>query len=215
LVSALVFLFADGTGSLLIGRATNGFAAGLGAGALTAWITELEPDKDRARAAVVASAANLGGLAVGGLLSGLLAQYIPAPLRTIFVVYVSVLLIVSILLFRVKETVRSLQVMSEIAPQERRAELVSAYLLMCYLGNSLPVLGVGLLTTILEPQKAHAIIAAVIAALSLAAILTGAASRKRRQQVRNEPATRAASNRHWNNRTAERPRVHVDASGHR
>src|SRR5262249_18455899 len=47
LVSALVFLFADGALSLSIGRAINGFAAGLGAGALTAWIAELEPRKDR------------------------------------------------------------------------------------------------------------------------------------------------------------------------
>lgn len=76
----------------------------------------------------------------------------------------------------------SLQVVNEIAPQDKRAEVVSAYLLMCYLGNSLPVLGVGLLTTRLEPLKAHAIFAAVVAVLALAAILTGAVSRKRQQQ---------------------------------
>jgi len=76
----------------------------------------------------------------------------------------------------------SLQVVNEVSPQEKRAEVVSAYLLMCYLGNSLPVLGVGLLTTILEPQRAHEIFAAVVAALALAAILTGKTSKKRQQQ---------------------------------
>src|SRR5262249_18020273 len=105
LVSALVFLFADGALSLSIGRAINGFAAGLGAGALTAWIAELEPRKDRARAAVVAGGGNLGGLAVGGILSGLLAQYLPASLRIVFVVYILILIVTSILLSRVKETV--------------------------------------------------------------------------------------------------------------
>ena len=314
LISALTFLLAYGTPGLLIGRAINGFAAGLGAGALTAWIAELEPRKDRARAAVVASAGNLGGLAVGGVMSGLLAEYVAAPLRTVFAVFIVALLVVSILLLRVNETVArkvhrvadlelrprvgvppdirfpfvapacmafaafalggfvsalipglitqelhvanvavvggvvtvfflvacltaalsrklrswtamfagaacvfpavallvcaellrsmplliaasavggaamalsyrgSLQVLNEIAPQDKRAEVVSAYLLMCYLGNSLPVLGVGLLTTILAPARAHEIFAAVVATLSLAAIVTGAASRKRKQQ---------------------------------
>jgi hypothetical protein len=81
--------------------------------------------------------------------------------------------------------------MNEIAPQEKRAEVVSAYLLMCYLGNSLPVLGVGLLATKLEPPVAHAIFATVVAALALAAILTGSASRRRLRrgkQGRHEPA---------------------------
>src|SRR6185437_9110299 len=105
LVSAAVFLFASGTVSLSIGRAINGFADGLGAGALTAWIAELEPRKDRARAAAVASAGNLGGLAVGGAVSGLFAQYLPSPLRTIFLLYLAILLITTFLVLRVNETV--------------------------------------------------------------------------------------------------------------
>lgn len=314
LISALTFLLAAGAPELLLGRTINGFAAGLGAGALTAWIAELEPRKDRARAAVVASAGNLAGLAVGGLMSGLLAEYVTAPLRLVFGVYIVLLLVVGILLTRVNETVErrargvgdlelrprvgvpaqirfpfiapacvafaafalggfisalipgiitqglhvpnvaviggvvtifflvacltaalsrklaswtamfcgaacvfpavallvgaemlrsmallivaagvggaamalsyrgSLQVLNEIAPQDKRAEVVSAYLLMCYLGNSVPVLGVGLLTTKLEPAQAHAIFAAVVATLALAAILTGAASRRRQRR---------------------------------
>jgi MFS family permease len=76
----------------------------------------------------------------------------------------------------------SLQVVNEIAPQDKRAEVVSAYLLMCYLGNSLPVLGVGLLTTRLEPLEAHAIFATIVAALALAAILTGTSTKKRQHR---------------------------------
>jgi MFS family permease len=324
-VSALTFLLASGTPELLLGRAINGFAAGLGAGALTAWIAELEPRKDRARAAVVASAGNLGGLALGGIMAGLLAEYVAAPLRTVFGFYLAVLLVVSILLLRVNETVAgkiktfsdlelrprigvpadirfpfiapaciafaafalggfvsalipgiitqglhvsnvavigavvtlfflvacltaalsrklaswtamfsgaacvfpavallvfaellrsmpllivtaaiggaamalsyrgSLQVLNEIAPQDKRAEVVSAYLLMCYLGNSLPVLGVGLLTTLIAPPLAHMIFAAVVATLALAAILTGTASRKRqRREQAHVPSSAAA-----------------------
>ena len=322
IASALVFLFAQGASNLLIGRAINGFAVGLGASALTAWIAELEPNKNRARAAVVASAGNLGGLAVGGILSGLLAQYVSAPLRVVFGVYVAGLLIVGLLLTRGSETVErtanrvsdlelrprvgipanirlafvapacmafatfalggffaalipgiitrelhisnvavvggvvtlyfavagltaassrrltswtamflgaalvfpgvallacteafesifllvvaaivgggamalsyrgSLQVLNEIAPADKRAEVVSAYLLMCYLGNSLPVLGVGLLTTRLEPLVAHVIFAVIVAALSLAAILAGTATKKRQRQSEKESSRR-------------------------
>ncbi len=85
----------------MLGRAINGFAAGLGAGALP----ELEPHKDRARAAVVASAGNLGGLAVGGVMAGLFAEYVAAPLRAVFGLYIALLLVVALLLLRVNETV--------------------------------------------------------------------------------------------------------------
>lgn len=80
----------------------------------------------------------------------------------------------------------SLQVVNEIAPQTKRAEVVSSYLLMCYLGNSLPVLGVGLLATALAPPPAHAIFAAVVAALAMAAVLIG--TRSKRKLGRRAPA---------------------------
>lgn len=107
LASATKFLLAGGMTTLMVGRAINGFAAGLGAATLTAWIAELEPRKDRSRAAVVASAGNLGGLALGAVVAGLLAEYVAAPLRTVFVVYIVVLLLVFLLLLRIKETAES------------------------------------------------------------------------------------------------------------
>ncbi len=318
LVSALVFLFAGGPISLLVGRAVNGFAAGLGAGALTAWIAELEPQKNRARAAVIASGGNLAGLAAGGAIAGLFARYLPSPLRAIFLLYAATLIITTFLVSRINETVESkahsfasldlhprigvpanlrlqfiapacmafaafaiggffaaltpglitrelhisnvavvggivtlffavaclaaalsrrlaswtamfagagcvfpavglliaaelmrsmpllivaaavggaamslsyrgsLQVVNEIAPQEKRAEVVSSYLTMCYLGNALPVLGVGLLATALAPPTAHGIFAVVVAALAATAIFTGIAGKKREQQVKQQ-----------------------------
>ncbi|HEY4212602.1 MAG TPA: MFS transporter [Steroidobacteraceae bacterium] len=311
LLSAATFLLAGGMTGLMVGRAINGFAAGLGAAALTAWIAELEPRKNRSRAAIIASAGNLGGLAVGGILAGLLAQYVTAPLRIVFIVYLVVLIAMLVSLLRVKETAGSkpkrladldlrprvgvpanirlpfvapacmafaafalggffsalvpglvtrelhlsnvaviggivtiffavacltaalsrqlkswtamfagagcvfpgvallvcaeafrsmtwllaaavlsgvamalsyrgsLQVVNEIAPQEHRAEVVSSYLLMCYLGNSLPVLGVGFLATFVAPPAAHATFAAVVAGLAVVAIIVGATNMKR------------------------------------
>src|SRR5690242_2709984 len=103
--STLLFLFAGSANWLFPARILNGFAAGLGAGALTAWIAELEPGGDRVRAARVASAFNLAGLAFGALLAGALAQFAPWPLRTSYVVFLVLLVMMIAALPWVRETV--------------------------------------------------------------------------------------------------------------
>lgn len=105
-VSALLFLFANSVAWLFPARILNGFAAGLGAGALTAWIAELEPHGNRGRAAIVASAANLGGLAFGAVLAGALAQFAPWPLRLPYIAFLVLLLAMFAALGLVKETVQ-------------------------------------------------------------------------------------------------------------
>jgi MFS family permease len=64
----------------------------------------------------------------------------------------------------------SLQVVNQIAPDERRAEVVSTYLIACFIGNALPVIGVGVLATATDPLIASAVFAAMVAALSIAAL---------------------------------------------
>jgi MFS family permease len=105
IVSAIVFLLARGTPWLFAARVLNGFAAGLGAGALTAWLAELEPNGDRARAAAFASAGNLAGLALGAIGGGLLARFAPWPLRLPFVGFIGALAAVLIALAFATETV--------------------------------------------------------------------------------------------------------------
>jgi MFS family permease len=305
LASVLCFLASTNTVWLFIARALNGLAAGLGAGALTAWIAELEPRHDKARAAIVASAGNLAGLGLGAVIAGLLAQYGPWPLRTSYVVYLAMLLGMVALTFRMPEGVEhtvsnatdfslrprigvprnirlafiapaamafstfalggfyaaltpgllserlqqhnlavvgalvalffgagaltaaktgnvthrpallistilllvglallvtaehlrsmatlvmativsgsatalgyrcSLQIVNEIAPAARRAELVSSYLLVCYTANSLPVIGVGLLSLAVSAVSAHLAFAVLLALLSMIACATG------------------------------------------
>ncbi|QYN36857.1 MFS transporter [Pseudonocardia sp. DSM 110487] len=53
--------------------------AGVEIVALTAALTELEPTGNRRKAALVSTVASVGGLGLGPLLGGLLAQYAPAP----------------------------------------------------------------------------------------------------------------------------------------
>jgi hypothetical protein len=71
----------------------------------------------------------------------------------------------------------SLQIVDEIAPNDRRAELLASYLLVCYLGNSLPVVGVGLLSRAAGPETAHRLFAAVLALLGLLAAGIGGGRR--------------------------------------
>ena len=60
--------------------------------------------------------------------------------------------------------------MNQIAPDNRRAEMVSTYLMFCYAGVSLPVVGIGLLSAMQTPAFAEEIFAVVIAAFALLAI---------------------------------------------
>jgi MFS family permease len=91
IAGTLAFAFAAGTSWLFAARFLSGFSTGLAAGAATAWIAELYGDRDNGTAAQIASAANFFGCAAGPLLSGLLAQFAPAPLQLSYVVYLVLL----------------------------------------------------------------------------------------------------------------------------
>jgi MFS family permease len=67
----------------------------------------------------------------------------------------------------------SLEVVNRIAPADRRSETVSSYLIALFAGNSVPVIGIGLLSAELGPLEAHMIFAAVITALAGLAFWTG------------------------------------------
>ena len=64
----------------------------------------------------------------------------------------------------------SLQIVNQIAPDSRRAEVISSYLMFCYAGVSLPVIGIGVLSAVETPGLAEGIFAAVIAAIAVLAI---------------------------------------------
>ncbi len=304
ILSAIVFAAASGTAWLFAGRALSGFATGLVSGAATAWIVELYAGPQRGAAARIAAAANFFGNAAGPLLSGLLAQLAPSPLRLPFYVYLAVLFTVGVAILFPPETVKtprawrnvelkprlgvppnirlpfispavagfctfsligfysalipnvlgdslhlrapivagvivcalfgiaaitvllsgrlasqatmfgalavlvpsvwllvgaeifkslpilllaaavggiagglgyrgSLEVINRIAPADRRSEIVSSYLIALFAGNSLPVIGVGVLSAFTGALFAHVTFAAVITALTGIAALTG------------------------------------------
>ncbi|MFI6345844.1 MFS transporter [Streptomyces sp. NPDC050560] len=105
--SALCFLLESGLPLMFLGRVLSGFAAGLLSGAGTAAVLELAGPGRTARAGLAATAANMGGLGSGPLLSGLLAQYAPWPLRLPYLVHLALVCAVALIVWRLPETVRT------------------------------------------------------------------------------------------------------------
>ncbi|MGN6379217.1 MAG: MFS transporter [Gaiellales bacterium] len=102
-VAMAVFVLAQDLAALLVGRALIGLTAGVYTGTCTAWLVDL--GEDRGRATRLAVTANLGGLAVGPLAAGFLAQYARAPIRLTYVVWLALLAAGLLLHPRMPETV--------------------------------------------------------------------------------------------------------------
>jgi MFS family permease len=301
IASTLAFMFAASTSWLFLARLLSGLATGLGSAATTAWLADLQQEKSGS-AARNATLANFIGLTVGPIISGAIAQFGPYPLTTTFVVYVAILAVALIVVWRAhdatqqamrwdllskprigvpREIIRaffsyattgfvtfaligfyaalvpnllsdhlgisapivagavvcllfavavitivlttqlsgaaatrlalillipslalliaaelarsmpilmaaaalggvasalgyrgSLAGVNAIAPSEKRSEILSGYLISCFCGNSLPVVGIGLISARVGATAAHEIFAVVIGALAAAALFT-------------------------------------------
>ena len=104
-VSAVIFLLASSTPWLFAARVLSGFSVGLAAGAGTAWLAELDGAADKTRATLIAVTSNFIGVAIGPLISGLLAQYAPSPLELPFLIYMGVVILTAAFVARSPETV--------------------------------------------------------------------------------------------------------------
>lgn len=104
IASAVVFLVADSVPLLLVGRVLSGLSAGVFTGTATAAVIEAAPPRWRARAAIVATVVNIGGLGSGPLLAGILAQYAPAPLHLVFIVHIVMSVLAAAAVLSVPET---------------------------------------------------------------------------------------------------------------
>ncbi|MDB5171151.1 MAG: major facilitator superfamily 1 [Candidatus Saccharibacteria bacterium] len=91
-LSAIVFLLAHGLGLLLLARVLSGFSSGIFTGTATATLLDLSPPGSQVNATLVATLANIGGLGLGPLLAGLLAEFAGIPLRLTFWVDLALLI---------------------------------------------------------------------------------------------------------------------------
>lgn len=105
-LSTGIYFFATDTSWLFVARVLSGFSIGLAAGAGTAWIAELDAE-DRTRATLVAVVSNFAGLALGPLISGLIAEYAPRPLQLPFLIYIALVALTAVFIARAPETVNN------------------------------------------------------------------------------------------------------------
>lgn len=84
--AAVIFIVAQNLAALLVARVVSGFSAALVTGAATASLAERLGQNSRVKPATLALFANMGGLACGTLLAGILADLAPSPLRAPWVV---------------------------------------------------------------------------------------------------------------------------------
>ena len=107
-LSAALFIAFPSLPGLIIARVISGVSIGLTTGTATAYLAELHLGAGRSRTArrpqVVATAANLGGIGVGPLGAGLLAQFVRSPLVIPYVIFGGVLVVLAVLIAFAPET---------------------------------------------------------------------------------------------------------------
>ncbi|MEV6374903.1 MFS transporter [Micromonospora musae] len=110
IVAALVLMLWPDLPGLILGRVLTGIAVGLMASTATAYLTDLYaeayPQRTGSRVPVlVSTVANVGGLALGPLLAGTVAQWLPAPLVTPYLLLAAIMVVLLLLVLSTPETV--------------------------------------------------------------------------------------------------------------
>ncbi|MFT4126554.1 MAG: MFS transporter [Gordonia sp. (in: high G+C Gram-positive bacteria)] len=101
-VSMVLFLVADGVGTLMAARALQGLATGAAMGTLAATVIDMAPDARLGSA--ISGAAPAIGLAGGVLVAGILVEYAPAPRFLIFEIALGGFAVLLVALLIVPET---------------------------------------------------------------------------------------------------------------
>ncbi len=95
--AAVLFLAWPALPGLLVARFLTGLGVGMITATATAYLLELHaahrPGAGRGRFELISAPANLGGLGAGTLVAGALAQFVTAPLRTPYLVFLVLLLL--------------------------------------------------------------------------------------------------------------------------
>ncbi|SIM80834.1 MFS transporter [Micromonospora cremea] len=164
-----VFLAAVDLAMIVVGRLLAGLSAALVIGAATAALAELISPRHPRRAATVAIFANLGGLATGTMLSGIVSDVAPDPLRLPWAIVLALAVIAIIAMVGVPETVAqrspmTLRLQRLRIPQEIRGDFVRSAITA---GTGFAALGVltavsGLFLGMVLHETSHTLAALVV-----------------------------------------------------
>jgi MFS family permease len=104
--TALLFSFGPTLPALFVARALSGLAVGLSTSAAMAWIAELDPAQNEARASALAVAFNIAGQGFGPFFTGLVVEYGPLKFSLSYVFYFLLLLPFALAVALTRETVK-------------------------------------------------------------------------------------------------------------
>jgi MFS family permease len=120
-LAAAIFLIWPAVPGLLVARFVCGIGVGVLTATATAHLSELRqvarPSEDPSRSALISSMVNLGGLAFGPLVGGLLAEYVSSPLQRPYELFLVLLLLSAVGIALVPETVERLEERPAYRPQ--------------------------------------------------------------------------------------------------
>ncbi|NNC24373.1 MFS transporter [Salinisphaera sp. USBA-960] len=102
--SAVCFLLADNVAMLLLARVLSGASAGIFTSTATIAVIELAPDRYKSNATLAATVANMGGLGLGTLIAGVFAEFLPWPLRLVYVFDLCLVAAAFVVIIRAPET---------------------------------------------------------------------------------------------------------------
>jgi Major Facilitator Superfamily len=182
MVSAIVFAVSKSLPGLIVGRLLNGIAIGIVVSTATAYLTELhavgEPQATPLRAQLTASAIPVGGIGVGALIAGFLAQWVPDPLTAPYLVLLAALLLGTVGVALSPETHQGPKPRPRYRPQhvsvppDQRsrffAATLSAFMAFATQGLFTGLAAVFLVITLHQPS--HALAGAVLGAMYAAAV---------------------------------------------
>jgi MFS family permease len=98
ILGTLILGFATSFDWLIIGRLAQGIGIGAVLGNATAALVEFEPNRNKQRASQIAGMAQLGGLGLGPLTAGLMAEYLFAPTLLVYLLEFILLILALILI---------------------------------------------------------------------------------------------------------------------
>jgi MFS family permease len=166
--SAVVFLLWKSVPGLLVARVLTGISIGLAQSTATAYLAELHarhrPEAPGTRAQVTATTVNMGGLGVGALVAGLLAQWVGDPVTVAYVVFLIAALVALAAVALSPETRKPVRPRPRYRPQrasvpaetrgEYYAAALSALIVFATVGLFAGLAGLFLVVTLHHPSHA-------------------------------------------------------------
>jgi MFS family permease len=182
IVSAIVFLASKTLSGLLVARLINGISIGIVPTTATAYLAELDavgrPGATPGRAQLTASALNVGGLGIGAVAAGVLAQWAPQPLTLVYLVFLAALLLAAFGVALAPETREGptprphYRAQRLSVPQDEKsrffAATLSAFLAFAAIGLFTGLAGLFLSGTLHQPS--HAVAGAVVGVMFAAGV---------------------------------------------